>query len=508
MLGIRSKLFLLSLGLIALSLGISYGYLRATLDRVLSERIRADLTVRLRLLADAAQSAQLSVDRPAQWQALAVRLAPLSDARVTLLSGDGVLRGDSEVAESELRQQENHSNRPEVHAALGAPWPTTNGGSISIATRHSVTLRQRMMYVAMPFAAGDGSRAVARLAMPLLAVDRAMVQLHWALFLAGLLGLGVAIVMSSAAAHLAARSLRLLTTIATRMAQGDLGTRAHPNPTAGDELAVLGRGLDTLAASLSSALALRRDFVANASHELRTPLASLCSAVETLRSTPSRDPKSIERFIDIIARNADRLHRLVEDLLDLSRIESKTFHLRLTALSVDEVVGHMVAICAPRAEAKEIKLRPELGQPGAQVLAERRSLEQVLSNLLDNAIKYGSPRSDIRITSGVQAGTRAGKRSREMLCIRIHDRGPGIPAEHLPRLFERFYRVDAGRSRALGGTGLGLAIVKHLVEAMDGEVGVESTVGVGSTFWFTLPLSSTTRTQPATGDDARHTIVT
>jgi signal transduction histidine kinase len=414
-------------------------------------------------------------------------LAGLADARVTLLSADGVLRGDSEVAEGELVRVENHAGRPEIRDTLARLQAGLSPGQagISQATRYSATLRQRMLYVAMPFAVADGSPAIARLAMPLLAIDRAMDKLHLALILATVLSLFVAGVMSSIAAHLAARSLRLLTTIATRMAQGDLSPRAQPSPQQGDELATLGRGLDRLASSLAAALAVRRDFVANASHELRTPLASLCTAVETLRTSGAREPQQTERFIEIIGRNADRLHRLVEDLLDLSRIESPSFHLSLSPLSIDEPLLHVLGLFQPRAEPKGIVLRSELPSQLMRVIGERRALEQVLSNLLDNALKYGSAASTIRIAAEPQQ-----QAGRSYLRFSVADQGPGIAPEHLSRLFERFYRVDPGRSRALGGTGLGLAIVKHLVEAMHGEVGVSSTPGLGSTFWFTLPLAT------------------
>ncbi|HNN91490.1 MAG TPA: ATP-binding protein [Pseudomonadota bacterium] len=485
-LGIRSKLFLLSLGLIALSLAIAYSVLRPTLDRMIFERIAGDLNVRLHLVADAAGGAGLSLSEPRRWQATAGRLAQLADARVTLLSQDGVLRGDSEVAEGELTRVENHSGRPEIRDTLAGLHAGFQPGraAVSQATRYSATLRQRMLYVAMPFALADGAPAIARLAMPLLAIDRAMDKLHLALILATVLSLLVAVLMSSIAAHLAARSLRLLTTIATRMAGGDLSPRAQPSPHEDDELATLGRGLDRLASSLAAALAVRRDFVANASHELRTPLASLCTAVETLRASAGRDPQKSEHFLEIISRNADRLHRLVDDLLDLSRIESPTFQLPLAPLSIDEPLSHVLGLVQPRAEGKGMVISLDLPNPPPLVLAERRAVEQVLSNLLDNALKYGSPSSPIRLAAEQQK-----KGGRGYLRFTVTDHGAGIPAEHLPRLFERFYRVDPGRSRALGGTGLGLAIVKHLVEAMGGEVGVSSTLGVGSTFSFTLPLA-------------------
>jgi two-component system phosphate regulon sensor histidine kinase PhoR len=166
------------------------------------------------------------------------------------------------------------------------------------------------------------------------------------------------------------------------------------------------------------------------------------------------------------------------------RIESPSFSLPLSPLPIDEPLAHVLGLFVPRAEGKGIVLRHDLPSSPTLVIGERRALEQVLSNLLDNALKYGSPSSTITLSAEPQSGPRGG-----VLRFSITDQGPGIAPEHLPRLFERFYRVDAGRSRALGGTGLGLAIVKHLVEAMHGEVGVRSTPGVGSTFWFTLPLA-------------------
>ncbi len=479
-LGIRLKLFFLSLSLIALSLGISYGYLRRTLDANLTLRIEQELTQRLRLVAHAAETAQLQPADPRRWQETARRLAPLCAARVTFLRPDGRPLADSEVEDDGLAGLPNHLSRPEIAQAQNTGYGQS--------TRYSATLRRRMMYVAMPFHQADGALGLARLAMPLTAVDQAMSQLHLALLIAAVLGLGVATLMSSAAAHLAVRSLQKLTDIAHRMAQGDLRTRTG---SAGqDELGALGRDLDSLADTLSRALtelrrleSLRREFVANASHELRTPIAALLSAVETLRAGAGKDPKAAETFLDIIYRQAARMHALVSDLLDLSRLESKDQKLTLVPLLLAEVVRQQVALFAPRAEDRRLKLIVSPGSPGCQVLADRRCLEQVLSNLLDNAIKYCGPGDSIAVLWSVDASsTRPGG----LVTLSVRDTGPGIAAVHLPRLFERFYRIDTGRSRALGGTGLGLSIVKHSVEAMQGSIAVESEVGQGTTFHVTL----------------------
>jgi two-component system phosphate regulon sensor histidine kinase PhoR len=221
---------------------------------------------------------------------------------------------------------------------------------------------------------------------------------------------------------------------------------------------------------------VRRDFVANASHELRSPLTTIRAAAETLSSVED-DPESSRRFAQLIERNAERLQNLVEDMLELSRIESRELQLQPEMIALEAVVERMVAQQAHRAQLKLIRIDCDLATAPA-VRADRRALEHVLGNLLDNALKYCPEGSHVRIGA---------EREDDWVRIAVSDNGPGIGPEHLPRLFERFYRVDPGRSRELGGTGLGLAIVKHLVEAMGGSVGVDSRLNVGTTFSFTLP---------------------
>jgi two-component system phosphate regulon sensor histidine kinase PhoR len=225
---------------------------------------------------------------------------------------------------------------------------------------------------------------------------------------------------------------------------------------------------------------LRKDFVANVSHELRTPVTSVLSAAETLRDAAAKDPESVPRFVDIIERNAERLQRLIEDLLDLSRIESKEYKLRNEELELASFAAQVSQMFRQRADDKRIKLAVEVPAP-LHVTTDRRALEQVLTNLVDNAVKYCPDGASVTLRAA-EDGDDGNK-----LRISVEDTGAGIAAEHLPRLFERFYRVDPSRSRAVGGTGLGLSIVKHLVEALGGTLGVQSAVGKGSTFFFVLP---------------------
>ncbi|ABS24631.1 cell wall metabolism sensor histidine kinase WalK [Anaeromyxobacter sp. Fw109-5] len=221
--------------------------------------------------------------------------------------------------------------------------------------------------------------------------------------------------------------------------------------------------------------ATRRDFVANASHELRTPVAAIRAAAETLLAGAVDDPAGARQFVEIVARQAERLARLTEDLLDLSRLESRQWSFDLAPVDAAAVSTQAVELLALTARDKGLEIAAEV-PAGATVRADARALEQVLVNLLDNAVKY----------TGEGEVTLRGERDGDAWVLSVADTGPGIDRHHLPRIFERFYRIDAGRSREQGGSGVGLAIVKHLVQGMGGEVGVESGTG-GTRFWVRLP---------------------
>jgi two-component system, OmpR family, phosphate regulon sensor histidine kinase PhoR len=585
-LGIRAKLFLVSLGLIAASVLPADAFLSNRLQAELTARLRADLFVRLELVQRWANDATAPFEDVAAWDALADDLSRRARARTTLILKDGRVVGESHVGPAGVADLDNHVTRPEVVEAL-----QTGRGSI---TRLSQTVGRRMMYVAMPFHRDGQVVGVARLAMPLDEVDAA-VRHQRGLVLGGTgLALAVAVLISTLASHWMARAVRTITEAARRMAAGDLALRTRA--IGEDELAETGRALDQLAGNLASTLAelrnerdllgrvlgnmregvlvldsegrialmnsalremlllgsevvgqlprdvtrnpeltqvleraragetvttelevgdlkprklsvtaasfsgepggvlavfvdltevrrleaLRKDFVANVSHELRTPVASVTAATETLRGVAMSDPKAALEFVDIIERNAQRLHRLLEDLLDLSRIEAREFRLKVEPIDLRAATDHVLSLSQHRAAAKGMILRNDVAPSLGPVRADRRALEQVFTNLVENAVKYCPERASITV--------RAVSQGREVR-IEVEDTGPGIEAKHLPRLFERFYRVDAGRSRDVGGTGLGLSIVKHLVEAMGGRVGVDSRLGRGTKFHFTLPAA-------------------
>jgi two-component system phosphate regulon sensor histidine kinase PhoR len=224
---------------------------------------------------------------------------------------------------------------------------------------------------------------------------------------------------------------------------------------------------------------IRRDFVANASHELRTPVATIRGAAETLLDGALGDPESARHFVDVIARHADRLAHLTQDLLDLSRIELGHWTMSLERVDLGPLVGGVLDLHQDPAEQKAIALASQVPE-GLAIRADARALEQVLVNLVDNAVKYTPDRGRVTVVATVDG-------PRRLASISVDDTGPGIERHHLPRLFERFYRVDPGRSREQGGTGLGLAIAKHLIQAQGGDIGVESGAG-GTRFWVRLPL--------------------
>jgi two-component system phosphate regulon sensor histidine kinase PhoR len=224
----------------------------------------------------------------------------------------------------------------------------------------------------------------------------------------------------------------------------------------------------------------REEFVANVSHELRTPLSLIKGYVETLLDGARDNPEVAERFLKIIERNTQRLDLLIQDLLTISALESGRMKLNLQPVNLRALVEKVFADLGSRAEIKKIKLVNELPELAAAADADR--LDQVLANLVDNAIKYGRTEGKVIVGGKKNAGDR--------IEIFVRDDGPGIPPESLDRVFERFYRVDKARAREQGGTGLGLSIVKHIVQAHGGEVRVTSEPGNGATFFFTVPDES------------------
>lgn len=231
--------------------------------------------------------------------------------------------------------------------------------------------------------------------------------------------------------------------------------------------------------ALRRAERMRADFVANASHELKTPIAGLAGFIETLRGPARDDAAARERFLGIMAEQADRMRRLVDDLLMLSRIEQHEHARPDAAVDLGRVLRSVMDLLQLKASARNVKIELSLDPALPPAVGDSDELTIVFQNLIDNAVKYTRPATAVRIAARPVGSDR--------VAVAVSDEGDGIPASHLPRLTERFYRVDTARSRQLGGTGLGLAIVKHVVNRHRGRLDIQSSPGKGSTFTVTLP---------------------
>jgi two-component system phosphate regulon sensor histidine kinase PhoR len=421
--------------------------------------------------------AMLGVDRlhPDQFH----QLGRQSGARLTFIDKSGRVVSESERNPSAM---ENHARRPEFVKALS--------GSTGSDVRTSNTFGVKFMYVAVP--APDGAF---RIAVPLSDVRSKVNEIRTQLLTAVTLAFLPAMILAAFLARYVSSKLASIIDYAGKLARGDFQARLQRGGR--DELGVLMEQLNETGEKLQAMFEqlqrehteleklerVRKDFVINVSHELRTPLASIQGYTETLLEGAIDDPEHNVRFLTIIRQNAERLGRLTADLMTLSRLELKSTRFQFASY----VAGELLATCCesmqPIAEKKHIEIVVQPGSTASEVFCDSEAVHQVMSNLLDNAIKY-TPESG-KIVVGCRA---IGEKDKEFVEFFVRDTGIGIPIEDLPRLFERFYRVDKARSRQMGGTGLGLAIVKHLVRAMGGDVRVESVHGQGSTFYFTLPV--------------------
>jgi signal transduction histidine kinase len=268
-----------------------------------------------------------------------------------------------------------------------------------------------------------------------------------------------------------------LTAAAGAVAQGDLDLQVPID--ARDELGRLSQAFNEMTARLRVARQVQTDFVANVSHELRTPLTAVKGTVETLRDGAVDDPQVRDRFLGTVEAETDRLIRLVNDLLVLSRADSEALNLQREAVDLAQLAHATVRKLAPQAEARSLVLQVDVNSNVPRVQADADRIEQVLINLLDNAVKYSQPGGTVTVRV-------LGGKGRSVQ-VQVQDEGIGIPAEELARIGERFYRADRARSRAEGGSGLGLAIARVLVEAHGGQLWLESEEGRGTLVSFILP---------------------
>ncbi len=404
---------------------------------------------------------------------IATRIAKIVDAEVTLFEKDGTVLGASS---------------PEARTDIGPEVAAARAGEVGKATRRRGG--EAIHYVAVPGPEG----LVLRLAQPLSDINATVAATRRRILFSSTLAVLAAVILGILASRVASRPLQDMTVTATRLARGEFDA---PIPEGGnDEFGVLWRALKSLAEQLKARIGelveegirlqrlmtIRRDFVANVSHELRTPVTSIQGYAETLlrKDVPA---ETRVQFLEVIHRQAQRMAALVEQLLALSELEARGRDDQTREpVDVLSVARHVAETVKGRADARRMTVNVDV-PASLEVLGTPEGLERALLNLVDNAVKYGREGGRVDVT----ASTGRDDTGRETVVITVTDDGEGIAPEHLPRIFERFYRVDPGRSRDNGGAGLGLAIVKHLVESMDGTIHAESEVGKGTRFVVVLP---------------------
>ncbi|CAH1206316.1 Alkaline phosphatase synthesis sensor protein PhoR [Paenibacillus plantiphilus] len=530
----------------------------------------------------------------------ALRLKEITESRITFISGDGTVVGDSD---HDPKMMDNHANRIEVEEA--------KAGGVGKAIRHSDTLDANLLYVAMQVDPGNPDSDMIRMALSLQDVDASMQRIWTALFIGLLILFAVAALISYRIARGLTRPLEQITRVAKRIKSMDY--RARVTVKSNDEIGELGLAINAMADGLQVQMArihqnesqlasvldnmingivmidragrvvllnrraeevlgfsarelagrhyteakqqyelsqiiqdglerrehlreeitfyfpeerlldlnlvpifdgneefggvllvlqdvsaikrlerMRSEFVANVSHELKTPIAAVKGFAETLLGGAVNDPETARSFLQIIFDESDRLNRLIGDILELSKIESRRVPLMFSPIELEPFMSKTVELMESEAVRKDIGITMKV-EPGLYVEADEDRLRQIVMNLLSNGINYTPEGGVVSILVEPvllpwMEGMNEEDVDYEHIRIMITDTGIGIPKKDLPRVFERFYRVDKARSRSSGGTGLGLSIVKHLVELHRGSIELDSNVGIGSTFTIELPV--------------------
>jgi two-component system phosphate regulon sensor histidine kinase PhoR len=442
-------------------------------------RLVSELASQSSQLEHLLKSGSLVVRGDEMWYSTLQDYARVSNLRLTLIREDGVVLFESDLSASELSGMENHLMRPEVQEALKA-----GSGSES---RHSKTLGVDLLYYAHrldePVDLPDGKVRFFRIAVPLTDVQAVTREIRWMIGLAGLVVIVLVTGLSLIVSRYVSKPIRKIAAAAREIHGGNLEKRMPIE--SNDEIGQLGRVLNQMLDKLNADIVqlrklerIRSEFLGNVSHELRTPIFAVQGLLETLLNGALEDSQVNRDFLERAHKNVIRLNALLNDLIEISRIEFGEMKMSFRYFNVNEYLRSVVSEMLPTSERKGISLECALSTSDVvQVLGDKERLRQVMLNLIDNAVKYTESGGKVTVSA-----------RDEGLVVRISvaDTGCGIAPEHLSRIFERFYRVDKDRSREMGGTGLGLAIVKHIVEAHGSKVDVESEVGKGSAFSFSL----------------------
>lgn len=446
-------------------------------SRFLDRRAAAAVQSQVEVLATLFENRSLPVDTLGSQDETLARLARIMDLRITVIDSSGRVVYDSSVPRSALGRLDNHLDRPEIQQARLR--------STGKSDRHSATLDADLLYYAQALrtASGNMKGGYVRAAVNVEDMSAFSANVQRVIWAVGLLSIVLLLVVSSHLARRITRPIQQIAATADAIKGGDVMQRVPV--TSNDEIGTLATGINDMAEKLGNDIEklrklerVRSEFLANVSHELRTPIFSIQGFLETLLDGAVDDPHVNREFLEKAHHHANRLNTLLSDLIEISRIESGEMKMSFRYFSLSDLLQQVVQEMQPQAAKKSLALTlippPALDE---KVYGDRERLKQVMINLIDNAIKYTETGGSITV-GAAREGTKA--------AIRVQDTGCGIAPEHQARIFERFYRVDRDRSREVGGTGLGLAIVKHIVEAHGGTIRVDSEMGKGSTFTFTL----------------------
>ena len=474
---IRTKLSLLLIVLTSLVI-LSAGYFSVvTLRNYYHDRIIDEMKTQASLFESLLRQ---NGGRDTLAYAFIQNLTHTADMRLTLITEDGTVLFESELTEMQLGSMANHKTRPEVQQAFKETY--------GVSTRHSTTLNIEMLYLArhltdsLMFGFPPHNVSILRVGMPLTTVSQRLAEVQAKI----LTVCGVLLLVMIAVSFLVARQIthpiRIMNATVNKIRNCNLELRIPV--TSRDEIGQLGDTLNDTIDRLNRDILqfkklerVRSEFLGNVSHELRTPIFTIQGMLETLLNGALDDREVSRDFIERTLRNTQRLGVLLGDLIEISRIESGDMKMSFRYFDIDEFLTPIVGEFLQDSVKKKINLIYTRPKQHVEVFGDRDRLRQVMVNLIDNALKYTPEQGSVEI--GVET-------AQHQTTISVRDTGVGIAAEHLPRIFERFYRVDKQRSREAGGTGLGLAIVKHIIEAHGSSVHVESVVGKGSTFRFTL----------------------
>ncbi len=580
---IRIKLILNCMGIVLVILLAMYAYLVYLLKQDTSKRITDELTVQARLTRELLLEELPDTFSYEVVDSFVDRLGTASGVNLTIIGNDGIVWGDTQHDGQQLRNMDNHLNRPEVREALA--------GRFGVIDRYDETVAISFRYLALPLIREGELIGISRVALPMKDIDSVVGQSRWILLLAICAGLVFALLLNIITTNVTTRPIRDLTQATKSLATGELNSRVsvaasgqygelsnHFNQMAdrietqihdisrernlrdsilskmveavllidsqfaityanSAAIAMLNFPVHYQALSLVEIISdpglkhllrqvadtekagyaeitlvgttehetevivvpvadeylvslhdvsqlrtlerIRSDFVANVAHEIRVPLTSIHGYAETLLNGALRDTSANERFVEKILQQSARLSQLVSDLLDLSQLESGEVELELRPFEIDEFQDTILALFEPVFEEASLRFEWIIPDHLPVVMADKQLMGQVLVNLIENAIKYTPAGGSITISA---------EANESEVIVHVRDTGIGIPTEAIPRIFERFYRVDKGRSREMGGTGLGLAIAKHILLQHDGRIWVDSSAGEGSVFHFALPL--------------------